>query len=139
MAGAATMNTGEIFNEVVHGKGRLHDPLAVEGERTYAMFMHLMLIVAHMGVPIAPTLIMWAIKKDKSPFIDDHGREALNFQISLIIYWVGILLLGLVTCGLAWVLYVPFYVLAVAGMVLAAIAANKGDYYRYPMTIRFLS
>ncbi len=133
------MNTGRIYDEVVHGKGRVVDPHAAEGERTYAMFMHLTLIASHMGVPIVPALIMWLIKKDKSPYLDDHGREALNFQFSLICYAIGAFLVGLVTCGAGFLLYLPLYALGIVGMILASVAANKGEYYRYPMTIRFLS
>jgi uncharacterized Tic20 family protein len=113
------------------------DAHATEGERTYAMFTHLALIAIHFGVPLIPTLVMWLIRREKSPFIDDHGREAMNFQISLFIYAIGCFVLGLITCGVGMVLWIPLYVLGIGGMILAAMAANKGEYYRYPMTIRF--
>jgi uncharacterized protein len=139
MAGAASMNRNQVYDEVVNGKGRLVDLHAAEWERTYAMFTHLALISIHFGLAVVPTLIMWLIKRDKSPYVDDHGREALNFQISLLLYSLGALVFGLVTCGAGWILYVPIYILGITGMTLAAVAANKGQYYRYPMTIRFLS
>jgi uncharacterized protein len=139
MAGAASMNKGQIYDEVVNGKGRLVDPHAQEWERTYAMFTHLALISIHFGLAIVPTLIMWLVKRDKSPFVDDHGREAMNFQISLLVYALAALVLSIVTCGAGMVLYIPIYILGIVGMILASVAANKGQYYRYPMTIRFLS
>jgi len=139
MAGAASMNTGKVYDEVLHGKDRLVDSQAEEWERTFSMFMHLGLLGVHFGVPIVPTLIMWLVKREKSPYIDDHGREALNFQISLLIYFVGTLVAGFVTCGVGFVLVAGVYALGIVGMILAAVAANKGQYYRYPMTIRFLS
>jgi len=143
MAGAASMNPGmnkdQFYDEVVKGKGRFVDAQAQEWERTYAMFTHLALLTFHIIVPLAPTIVLWLIKRDKSPFIDDHGREAINFQITLLIYGLATLAIGFVTCGVGFVLWVPVYMLGIAGMILAAVAANKGQYYRYPMTIRFLS
>lgn len=133
------MNTGGIYDEVVRGKGRVVDHGAAEWERTYSMFSHLSLIAWHFVLPVAPALIMWLIKREKSSFVDDHGREALNFQLSLLAYGVGVFVFGLVSCGAGFLLYLPLYALAIVGMILAAIAANKGEYYRYPMTIRFLS
>lgn len=127
----------DLYDSV--GNGRVVDPHAGEGERLYAMFTHLSLIAAHALVPIVPALVMWLIKKDRSPFIDDHGREAINFQISLIVYAIGVAVLGLITCGAGWILWVPLYALGIVGMILAAISANRGEFYRYPMTIRFLS
>lgn len=86
-------------------------------------------IVLSLVAIIAP-IIMWNIKKDESPFLDDHGREAINFQISLIIYSILIIPAGILTCGIGFIFFpVPIY----------AIAANRGEFYRYPMTMRFLS
>jgi uncharacterized protein len=134
------MNVADPTYETEPGKpGRLVDPLAQEWERTYAMFVHLALLAVHfIPVPVVPSLVMWLIKRDRSPFIDDHGREAVNFQISLVIYTVLTTIAALVTCGVGAVLYVPVYILGLVGMILASIAANKGEYYRYPACIRFL-
>jgi uncharacterized protein len=133
------MNRDQVYDDVVNGTGRVVDPHALEWERTFAMFTHLALISVHFGLPIVPTLVMWLIKREKSPFIDDHGREALNFQLSLFLYGLGTLILGFLTCGAGWILWIPVYILGIVGMILAAVAANKGQYYRYPMTVRFLS
>ena len=63
--------------------------------RSYATFTHIVPLISHLGgpivVPIVAAIIMWQIKKDQSPFIDDHGREAVNFQISLAIYWLVVI------------------------------------------------
>src|SRR5688572_15184835 len=112
MAGAFSMNKG-LIDEVVNGNGRVVDPHATEGERVYTMFLHLTMIVALVWVPVVPALIMWLVKKDRSPFIDDHGREALNFQFSLLCYAVAAIVL---TCGVGIVLLVPIYILAIVGM-----------------------
>jgi uncharacterized Tic20 family protein len=119
--------------------GRLVDPHAQEWERLYATFTHLSLLTIHVLVPVIPALVMWLIKREKSPFIDDHGREAVNFQISLCLYAVIIIpIIGLLTCMVGWLLYIPLYIVGIVGMIMAALAANRGEYYRYPATIRLL-
>ena len=115
--------------------GRLVDPSATSGDRVYALCIHLSLLLAF--APVFPALIMWLIRKDESGFVDDHGREAVNFQISLVIYYVVAGLLSTVCIGFA--LIPAIYVLGLVGMIAAARAANRGEYYRYPMCIRLLN
>ena len=117
----------------------LADPSVREWDRTYALFMHLSLILTHViPVPIVPVLVMWLIKKDQSHFVNDHGKEALNFQISLLIYMIvgGILVAA---CGIGIAVIVATYVLAIVGMIQGAIAASKSRYYRYPACLRLIS
>ncbi len=127
----------------VNERGRAYDPDVTDDERTYAMWMHLALL-AHIVLSIFAIIIpiaMWATKKDDSPFLDDHGREAVNFQISLfIITFIAVLIsipIGLLTCGVGFILGMVPYVVAVVGMIQASQAANRGEFYRYPMTFRF--
>lgn len=118
---------------------RIVDGQAQEWERTYAMFNHLSLLTFHVLLPVIPALVMWLIKRERSPFVDDHGREAVNFQISLVLYALVVVpIVGLLTCGIGWVLWVAVYGLGIVGMILGAVAANKGEYFRYPACIRFL-
>ncbi len=132
------MNPSETFKRVINGDDRLVDPHAQEWEKIYSLFMHLSLLV-HGAFPIViPAVVMWLIKRDKSPFVDDHGREAINFQISLIIYNLAAGVFGFVTCGIGWFMFAPIYILGLVGITLASIAAGKGQFYRYPMNIRFL-
>ena len=87
----------------------------------------------HIGGP----LLVWLLKKDSSVFAADQGKEALNFQISMTIYMVVSALLVLVFIGIFLLLFV-----ALADVILtivAAVAANNGQAYRYPATIRFIS
>ena len=124
----------------INNQGRAFDPDATSDERSYALFMHLALL-GHMVIPfftILVPIIMWSTKKEESPFIDDHGREAINFQISLLIYSVIWIPIGFLTCGIGFFLAFLPYVLGLIGMIQASIAANRGEFYRYPMTIRFL-
>ena len=108
-------------------------------ELTYAAFTHLTLLAyLVVPIPVIGALVMWLIKKDESSFIDDHGREALNFQISLVVYMLLSVPVALVTCGLGALLVPAVYVLGLVGMILAAVAANRGEYFRYPMCLRFV-
>ncbi len=106
------------------------------------MFQHIVPLIAHLGgpivVPIIAAVIMWQIKKDQA-YLDDHGREATNFQISLALYTLVIIpLLAVVTCGIGAVLYIPLIVLNIYGSVRGGMAANKGEYFRYPMCLRLV-
>ena len=87
------------------------------------------------GHLLAP-LIVWLMKRDESPEIDAHGKEAVNFQISMLIYNVVaavfcLILIGFVFLAILWVLNAVF-------VIIAAIQASDGKFYCYPMTIRFI-
>ncbi len=120
------------------GRGvRVTDPDATADERTYATFIHLTILLFHFVIPIIPALIMWQIKKARSPFLDDHGKEAVNFQISLLIYFVVSAVLSAVLIGIPMMIGV--YVLGIVGMIMGAVAANRGEYFRYPMCMRLIA
>lgn len=115
----------------------LHDPHAAEWERTWAVFTHLTaFILPVFWIPVIPALIMWRMRRLESPFIDDHGREVVNFNITMGIYAViAVLLIPTCVGGFfAVALYVFGYIAAIMG----ALSAGKGRYFRYPMCMRFL-
>ena len=127
--------TPQGMNEASHP---LQAPGLAEWERTYSMFEHLTLVATHLvPVPVIPALVMWLIKKDESAFVKDHGREAINFQLSLLLYALAGWPLTFL-CGIGVLVWVAAYVLGIVGCILASVAANKGRYYRYPMCIRFI-
>lgn len=107
--------------------------------RNWAMACHLMALVGLLGNGIGfllGPLIVWIIKREEDPFIDDHGKEAVNFQITMFIAFVVSALLVFVFIGL---LILPL--LAIANVVLVIVAglkASNGEHYRYPMCIRFI-
>ncbi|UCC99073.1 MAG: DUF4870 domain-containing protein [Phycisphaerales bacterium] len=109
--------------------------------RMWAMFCHLagvgglLPVIPVIGSIIAP-LVIWQIKKDDYDFVDDQGKEAVNFQISVLLYALvaGLLCFACVGVGLLLVVYG----LDVVFLVIAAIKANDGRHYRYPLTIRFI-
>lgn len=107
-----------------------------EWERTYAMWTHLLLLAGHF-IPVVPSLILWLVKRDQSSYVDDHGKEAVNFQLSIVIYMVVSIPL-IVICGLGYVTMCAAYILALVGMILAAVASSRGQYFRYPMSIRLI-
>jgi uncharacterized Tic20 family protein len=108
---------------------------------TWAMLCHILglgwVVVPAIGGVIG-ALIIWQIKKDLLPFADQHGKEALNFQISMLIYGAiaGLLIMAF---GLGLVL-VPVVIIAdVVFAIIAAVKAAQGETYRYPLSIRFVA
>jgi uncharacterized Tic20 family protein len=101
-------------------------------DRTMAMLGHLGGIVGGFLVP----LIVWLVKKDQSRFVADQGKEALNFQLTLLI---GHVIGGVTICFTFGMLNLACWVLGIVFSILAAVAANKGEVYRYPVNIRFIS
>ena len=82
-------------------------------------------------------LIVWLIKRADSPEIDAHGKEALNFQISMLIYSIVAGILCLILIGFA--LLAILHVLNVVFVIIAAVRASDGQMYRYPLTLRLIS
>ncbi|MBZ0172901.1 MAG: DUF4870 domain-containing protein [Phycisphaerales bacterium] len=131
-------------------RNRWVDDASTADERMFSTFTHLSLL-AHLVLPyisILIPIIMWSMKKKESAYIADHGREAVNFQISLAIYSILLPIIaipiGLLLFVVGVAITVPLaalfpYVLGLVGMIIAAVASNRGELYRYPMTIRFLT
>jgi uncharacterized protein len=115
-------------------------PLTENDERTWALWSHLsppVLALLSLGIlPFLAPLVIWLVFRDRSRYVDDQAKEALNFQITLVIaYAIGwilfIALIGIVILGVAWVLSIIF---GIQG----AMAANRHELYRYPISIRFI-
>jgi len=81
-------------------------------------------------------LVVWLIKKDESAFVDDQGKEAINFQISMTLYAVVAAILILVVIGIF--LLIGIGILDIVLVIIAAVKANAGEKFRYPLTIRFI-
>jgi uncharacterized Tic20 family protein len=110
--------------------------------RNWAMLCHLS---AFLGVfplttfgHIVGPLVVWLVKRNEHPFIDYHGKESLNFQISVTLYTllltptICIFFIGIPLIGAVWI---TSWVL----IVIAAMKASDGEAYRYPLTIRLIS
>jgi uncharacterized Tic20 family protein len=100
--------------------------------RMWAMFLPVLPVI---GNVIAP-LIIWQIKKDDYPFVNEQGKEAVNFQISMLIYGLVAGLLCFACIGL--ILLPAVVIVDVVFLLIAAVKANEGYHYRYPLTIRFI-
>lgn len=113
---------------------------ATSDDRTWGMFAHLAALVALAGMPVIGSiggpLIVWLVKRDSSPFVDDQGKEAVNFQITVAIAAVVAFLALFVIVGFLLLPAVAIYWLVFT--VIGGIKANEGVAYRYPMTIRFI-
>jgi uncharacterized protein len=108
-------------------------------EKMWGMFCHLSALVALLGVPfgnLLGPLVVYLIKRDEYSFVNSQGKESLNFQISVIIYYAiaGVLcliLIGFVLLGIIFLFHIIY-------TVIASIKAHNGEHYHYPLTIRFL-
>lgn len=99
-------------------------------DRMWAVLSHLSLFVFGVFGP----LIIWLVKKDQSPFVEDQAKEALNFQLAIMIVSL--------VCAATCILAPAVFVIAIGSWVyaiLAAVEANNGACYRYPYTIRIIS
>ncbi|MBC3787818.1 DUF4870 domain-containing protein [Spirosoma utsteinense] len=113
-------------------------PLNQSDERMWAMITHLSALPGSfvlIGSVVAP-LVIWQIQKERSAFVDYHGKEAVNFQITMALAALASFLLFFVLIGfvLIWVVGAVWLLFTV----IAAVKANNGEYYRYPITIRFI-
>ncbi|NLS92219.1 MAG: DUF4870 domain-containing protein [Planctomycetaceae bacterium] len=113
--------------------------VASKEQTTWALAAHLSGLLPYVGIPfgniIAP-LAIWLMNRDKMPFVDDQAKEAINFQLTITLYAIisGVLILAVV----GFVLLPVVIVFDVVASIIAAIKAQQGIAYRYPMTIRFI-
>ena len=112
--------------------------LTSKEERNWAMFAHLSSFAGHL-IPfghIAGPLIIWCLKKDEMPLVNDQGKEALNFQITMS--------LAFIVAGFLVFVLVGFFLLPVVWLfdviftIIAAVKANEGVAFRYPLTLRLV-
>ncbi len=83
-------------------------------------------------------LIIWLTQKEKHPFIDDQGKEALNFQLTVLLIAVACIIGTIVSCGFLFFLpFIPMLLQIIFGII-GCVKANGGEAYRYPMSIHFI-
>ena len=96
--------------------------------------------MTHLGGTVfsfIPSLIVWILKKDDSAYLGDQAKEALNFQITMLIaqFIAGVLvviLVGFLLMGIIWLVNIVF-------CIIAAISTSKGETYRYPFALRLIN
>lgn len=105
--------------------------------RHWALAAHLSAFLgAWFALAFLGPLVVWLVKREDHPFIATHAREALNFNLSVLIYgivagFLSLLLIGipiLIAIGIAWIVLT----------IIAAVKAENGEGFRYPLTIRFI-
>lgn len=118
-------------------------------EKQWALFAHLSALLGAFvtgfwfgwGCFLGP-LVIWLVKKETMPFVNDQGKEALNFNITLAIVGVILLIFSIVTLGIGLLITIPVGVIvAIAWLVftiIAAIKASEGVAYRYPISLRLV-
>ncbi len=103
----------------------------------WAALSHLSAFGLFLGVPslVGPFLV-WLFKRD-DPYVDEQAKEALNFNISFLLYGIASALLIILLVGILLlpVVFVTWFVL----VIVAAVKASAGEHYRYPLTIRFVN
>ncbi len=106
--------------------------------RLWGMLCHLIAFSGYVipfGSVLGP-LIIWLIKKDEMPFVDDQGKESLNFQLTMLIAVIISAILMFVVIG--FLLLGVLIIFQIIVVIMASIKANEGVRYRYPYTIRFI-
>ncbi|MCA9295630.1 MAG: DUF4870 domain-containing protein [Phycisphaerales bacterium] len=131
----------KVYVASIGGSGekgeRLRDATLSDAERQFSMWTHLsipigVLLPMSFAWLVAP-LVLWLLRKDASPFNDDHGRQAINFILS---FFVLHLLTALTIIGV--LLWPVIWIVSIVSLIRASVAAHHGEYFRYPLTMRFL-
>ena len=107
-------------------------------EKTMGMLCHLLALAGYIipfGNIIGP-LIIWLIKKDESAYVSKNGKLSLNFQISVTIYALVAGLLTVILIGIP--ILIAVMVFNVVMIILASVKVNKGEEFKYPLSITFI-
>ena len=107
--------------------------------RTWGMLCHLSALAglfSGIGFIVGP-LVVWLIKKDEMPFVDDQGKEALNFQITMALIFCVCWILAFVLIGLLLMPLLALFDLVM--VIIATVKANNGEQYRYPFALRLIT
>ncbi|MCH8900482.1 MAG: DUF4870 domain-containing protein [Acidobacteria bacterium] len=108
------------------------DPVSSES-KGWAVAAH---VLPLLGLPLVGPLIIWVIKHEDDPFVEEHSREALNFWISVFMYAFISVLLVIVLIGILMLIVLGIFSFVAA--IVATIRAASGDEFRYPLTIRLI-
>ncbi len=107
--------------------------------RQWGMACHLAALIGFVGVPfghVLGPLVVWLIKKAEDPFIDQQGKEALNFQLSMTVYGLVAGLLVFIIIGFP--LLIGLAIADVVLIIVAAVKISNGEDFKYPAVIKFL-
>lgn len=107
-------------------------------ERTWEVLCHLSALAGYLlsGLSVIGPLIVWLMKKGEYPSVDAHGKEALNFHISVLIY--ALVCLPLVLLFIGFPLLIAVGIFGLVCTIIGGVKASNGELFRYPLSIRFL-
>src|SRR6186997_1389444 len=115
-------------------------PTTAQASHTWEVLCHAISFIGLGGViafgNILGPLVLWLIKRHESSTIDAHGKESLNFQISMTIW--GLLCVPLCIILIGVPLVIAVMITNVVLTIIACVKASQGEFYRYPLTIRFI-
>jgi len=134
-----TMAWLDYFLETIMGICTVKNVTVDSDVKNWMIICHLASFAGAFGMPIGNVigpLVVWLIKKDESEEIDYHGKESINFQITLTIYMLISIVLCFLFIGFALVPAVLMF--GTVFTIIATVKTNDGDRYRYPLSIRFL-
>ncbi|MDR0799211.1 MAG: DUF4870 domain-containing protein [Dysgonamonadaceae bacterium] len=128
----------KVFDSTERSSRRSKQELLGLGENSYLALMHLSQLAGYLifGVGFIAPLILWLINKDNNERVNVQGKEIINFIISMVLYALISTVLCIILIG--FVMLVALAVIQIVCAVMAAIKANNGEDYVYPLTIRFL-
>jgi uncharacterized Tic20 family protein len=109
-------------------------PLSPSDQRLWAVLGHLGALVLWF---IAP-LVVWLVFRGRGAFLEDHAKEALNFQISFAIWAIALSVVTVLTFGVGALLYIPLGIAWLVLIIIAAVKASQDEPYRYPLTLRLV-
>jgi uncharacterized Tic20 family protein len=121
-------------------------PMPESEARTWAMLVHLIPAAASLisagTVAFVASLVIWLMNRERSALVDQHGKQNLNLQLTLLIVVVSGVVLGFVTLLFGFVVTVPlmlaYWTYSLVISIVAGVKAKSGESYRIPMVIRFL-
>lgn len=107
--------------------------------RMWGMLCHISALAGFIGLPLGNVLgplIFWLMKRNEMPFVDDQGKESLNFQITVTI--AILICLPLMAVCVGFILLAAVAITALVFVIIAGIKANNGERYRYPWALRLI-
>jgi len=129
------INSAKASSEEGEGNEAVSNDQKVNQDAMIIQLSALSGYIIPLGSLIVP-VILWQVWKDKDSYIDEMGREAVNFELSMLVYYMISLVLCLILIGLLLIFAVAIFHLAY--IIIAAIHTSRGAHFRYPLTIRFI-
>jgi len=117
-------------------------PMLEADARMWAMLINLAavagLVFTGGTLSVVAVIVIWLIYRERSALVDFHGKQQLNLAITVLIYSIAAVIGILFTFGLSLLALLAYGIFVIVISILAAVAANKGEYYRIPGIIRFV-